>query len=76
MVEPGNLLPARMRAIIYVVSVALAAAYAVFEANLELHFGWQAGYAAWNAAVGALAVSNVKSDPGTVVVVQPPDSEV
>jgi hypothetical protein len=56
---PGTLLPAHIRAILYVVTVGLAAAYAVLEANLTLHFGWQAGYAAWNAMIGALAVSNI-----------------
>jgi hypothetical protein len=74
--DPGTLLPPGIRAAIYVISVALAAAYAVFEANIDLHFGWQAGYASWNAAVGALAVSNVKSNPEAVVVVQPPNPEV
>jgi hypothetical protein len=57
--NPGTLLPAHIRAILYVISVGLAAAYAVLEANMDLHFGYVAGYAAWNAMIGALAVSNV-----------------
>ena len=65
---PGTLLPASVRAVLYVITVGLAAAYAVFEANIDLHFGWQAGYAAWNAMIGALAVSNI-SQPTTVEVV-------
>jgi hypothetical protein len=57
--NPGTLLPPQVRAILYVITVGLAAAYAVLEANLALHYGWQAGYAAWNAMIGALAVSNI-----------------
>lgn len=60
---PSTLLPANVRAILYVVTVGLAAAYAVFEANIDLHFGYQAGYAAWNAMIGALAVSNINTTP-------------
>ena len=50
------------------ITVGLAAAYAVFEANIDLHFGWQAGYAAWNAMIGALAVSNISQPPVVEVV--------
>jgi hypothetical protein len=56
---PGTLLPAPVRAILYVITVGLAAAYAVVEANINLHWGVVAAYAAWNAMIGALAVSNV-----------------
>lgn len=54
----GDLVPPRARAVVYLVTVMLAAAYAVIEANIDLHWGWQAGYAAWNAVAGVLAVSN------------------
>jgi hypothetical protein len=57
--------PAKVRAVIYLVTVMLAAAYAVVESNVNLHWGWQAGYAAWNALAGVLAVSNT---PGTAPV--------
>jgi hypothetical protein len=59
---PGTLLPAPVRAVLYVITVGLAAAYAVVEANVDLHFGYVAGYAAWNAMIGALAVSNISSN--------------
>ena len=58
---PGTLLPASVRAVLYVITVGLAAAYAVVEANVDLHFGYVAGYAAWNAMIGALAVSNIST---------------
>ena len=63
MSEPVNtaasdLLTPRVRSIIYVASTMLAAAYAVVEANVDLHWGVMASYAAWNAGVGVLAVSN------------------
>ena len=35
---PSTLLPASVRAILYVITVGLAAAYAVVEANVDLHF--------------------------------------
>lgn len=54
----SSILAPRQRAIVYVLSVMLAAAYAVVEANVDLHWGVMAGYAAWNAGVGVLAVSN------------------
>ena len=57
--NPGTLLPPAVRAILYVITVGLAAAYAVIEANVDLHFGYVAGYASWNAMIGALAVSNI-----------------
>lgn len=61
--EPANtavadIVTPRQRSIIYVLTVMLAAAYAVVEANIDLHWAWMAGYAAWNAGVGLLAVSN------------------
>ena len=52
-------LNAKVRSIIYMVTVMLAAAYAVVEANVNVHWGVQAAYAGWNALVAALAVSNV-----------------
>ena len=60
---PSTLLPPAVRAILYVITVGLAAAYAVVEANVDLHFGFVAGYASWNAMIGALAVSNVNTTP-------------
>lgn len=62
----ADLVPAPVRAVVYLLTVMLAAAYAVIEANTHLHWGWQAGYAAWNALAGALAVANTP---------RPPDSE-
>jgi hypothetical protein len=61
--NPATLLPAHIRAILYVISIGLAAAYAVIVANVDLHWGWQAAYAAWNAMIGALAVTNVGNPP-------------
>jgi ABC-type Fe3+ transport system substrate-binding protein len=54
----ADLLPPKWRSLIYLVSVMLAPAFAVIEANADLHYGWLAGYAAWNGLVGLLAVSN------------------
>ena len=54
----GTLIPAKARALVYLATVMLAAAYAVTVASIDLHWGWQAGYAAWNALAGALAVAN------------------
>jgi hypothetical protein len=59
----GDVLPPRVRALIYVLSAMLAAAYGVIEANTNVHWGWLAGYAAWNAGVGLLAVSNTAKAP-------------
>lgn len=69
--NPGKLLPPAVRAILYVITVGLAAAYAVIEANVQLHYLWQASYAAWNAMIGALAVSNVASASVEAEVVEP-----
>jgi hypothetical protein len=57
--DPGSLLPAKVRTIVYVLTIMLGAAYAVVEANVNLHWGFVAAYAAWNAGVGILAVANV-----------------
>lgn len=62
----AGLFPPRARAVIYVLTVMLSAAYAVIVASVDLHWGWQAAYAAWNALAGALAVSNT-SAAATVV---------
>jgi hypothetical protein len=62
----SDLFPPRLRAVIYVITVMLAPAYAVIEANTNLHFGWQAAYAAWNGLAGALAVSNT-TNSATIV---------
>lgn len=59
----GELLGPRVRAVIYVLTVMLAAAYATVEANVDLHWGVMAAYAAWNAGAGVLAVSNTKAAP-------------
>lgn len=61
----AELVPARVRAVVYVLTVMLAAAYAVITANVDLHWGWEAGYAAWNALAGVLAAANTKSTPDT-----------
>jgi hypothetical protein len=54
----AEIIPAKARAVVYLVTVMLAAAFAVVEVNTSLHWGWQAGYAAWNAGAGVLAVAN------------------
>lgn len=59
----GDLVPPRIRALVYLLTVMLAAAYVVAEANVALHWGWVAGYAAWNAGAAALAVSNTAKAP-------------
>ena len=63
--DTTTLLPPRARAVIYVITVILAAAYAVIEANTDLHYGWMAAYAGWNAGAGVLAVANTPArSPG------------
>lgn len=57
--DPGSLLPAKWRALIYVFTVMAGAAYAVVEANADLHYAVAAGYAAWNAGAALLAVANI-----------------
>lgn len=54
----ADLFTPRQRAVIYLLSVIAAPAYAVIEANAGLHWGVAAGYAAWNGLVGIVAVSN------------------
>lgn len=61
----GAIFPPRARALIYLATVMLAAAYAVVEANIDLHWGWLAAYAAWNAGTGVLAAVNVGAHPST-----------
>jgi hypothetical protein len=57
--QVAEMFPPRFRAVVYILTVMLAAAFAVVEANIDLHWAWMAGYAAWNAAAGLLAVSSV-----------------
>lgn len=59
-------MPPKVRAGIYLLTVMLAPAYAVVAANVALHWGWQAGYAAWNALAGAVAVANTARTPDAV----------
>lgn len=54
----ADLFTPKQRALIYLLSVIASAAYVVVEANVDLHWGVAAGYAAWNALVGIVAVSN------------------
>ena len=56
----ADLLTPRQRSIAYLASVMLAAAYATTEANADLPWPVIAVYAAWNAAIGVLAVSNTR----------------
>lgn len=55
----ADIFTAKQRSIIYLLSILLAPAYLVVESNTTLHWGILAVYAAWNALIGALAVSNV-----------------
>ncbi len=55
---------ARTRTWIYLFTGMLAAAYAVIEANVNLHWGVTAAYAAWNFFASAVAVSNVPRTTG------------
>jgi hypothetical protein len=63
--DPSTLLPDRVRTILYVVSVMLAAGYAVVDPE-GVPMWVRVAYAAWNAGIGVLAVANVsnKSDQG------------
>ena len=60
-------IPAQARALVYLITVMLAAFYAVVEANIDLHWGWQAGYAAWNAGAAVLAAANVSNSSENAV---------
>lgn len=60
----GELFPPRVRAAVYLITVVAAAVYAVIEAQIDLHWGWQAAYAGWNAFAGTIAVSNIPTSPG------------
>lgn len=62
----GRIFPPAVRAMIYLTTVMLAAAYAVVEANVDLHWGWMAGYAAWNAGAAVLAAVNTTATTGAV----------
>jgi hypothetical protein len=57
----SDLLPPKVRAIIYVVAAMLAAAWVVITENTNLHWGYVAGYAAWGVGVNLLAASNTMS---------------
>jgi hypothetical protein len=57
----SDLLPPKVRAIIYVVAAMLAAAWVVITENAALHWGYVAGYAAWQVGVNLLAASNTMS---------------
>lgn len=59
----SELIPPRARALIYLATVMLAAAYAVITANIDLEWWWQAGYAAWNALAGTIAAANLTRKP-------------
>lgn len=54
----SELFPPKLRALVYVVSAMISSAYAVIEANTNLHWGWLAALAAWNTFAGLLAASN------------------
>jgi hypothetical protein len=54
----ADLFTPKQRVLIYLFSVLIAAAYPIIELNTELHWGFLAGWAAWNAFVGLVAVSN------------------
>lgn len=57
----AGLIDPRIRMVIYVLSIMAGPAFAIVSANVELHWGILAGYAAWNALVGFLAYSNTPS---------------
>ncbi len=53
--------PELVRKIVYLLTAIFAAVYVVAEANVEIHWGWMAAYAGWNAMAGVLAASNVNT---------------
>jgi hypothetical protein len=55
---PATRVPEFVRFVVYVLTAMLAAAYAVVEANTDVHWGWLAAYASWNAGAGILAAAN------------------
>jgi hypothetical protein len=57
----SELLPPRARAIIYVLSAMLAAAWLVIVENADLHWGWVAAYSAWTVGVNLLAAVNTSA---------------
>lgn len=64
MTEPNvpavaSLFSPRTRTIIYLVSVMAAAAMGIISVSVQLHWAFLAAWAAWNAFVGLVAVSNV-----------------
>lgn len=59
----ADLFTPRQRTIIYLLSVMLGAAYGIVSTATTIHWGLLAAYAAWNAGVGLLAVSNVPRLP-------------
>lgn len=54
----ADLFTVRQRTIIYLLSVMLGAAYPIVSGQVDLHWGFLAGYASWNTLVGLIAVSN------------------
>jgi hypothetical protein len=50
-----------VRAVLYVLTVMLAAFYAVATKAVDIAWPYEAAYAAWNAGIGALAVSNTQA---------------
>jgi len=55
----ADLFSARVRSLIYLLSILVAPAYLVVEANVTMPWPVLAAYASWNALVGLVAVSNV-----------------
>jgi hypothetical protein len=54
----SELLPPKVRAIIYVVAAMLAGAWLVIVENANLHWGWVAAYSAWSIGTHLLAAAN------------------
>ena len=50
----------RTRTCIYVASAVASAAMGVVTVSVDVHWGFKAAWAGWNAFVGLLAASNVK----------------
>ena len=57
----AELVPPKVRAVIYLLPAMFSAAYGVIEANTSVHWGWQAAWAAWTAGAGLLAAANTRS---------------
>lgn len=55
----ADLFSPRTRTIFYLLSVVAAAVMGIVSTAVDLHWGWSAAWAGWNAFIGLVAVSNV-----------------